>query len=151
MTQQELKKLRRIDLLELLLEERRENEMLRVQLKTACKKLDDRTVQLEKAGSIAEASLQLNGVFEAAEAAAAQYLENIRRLSDEEEAVCQRMEAEARKRADDICAEADAYSRKVRSEADQYQKHVLEKMQALLQDKNNLRCKLSTYAEEQNT
>lgn len=151
MTQQELKKLRRIDLLELLLEERRENEMLRVQLKTVCKKLDDRTVQLEKAGSIAEASLQLNGVFEAAEAAAAQYLENIRRLSDEEEAVCQRMEAEARKRADDICAEADAYSRKVRSEADQYQKHVLEKMQALLQDKNNLRCKLSTYAEEQNT
>ena len=32
---------------------------------------------MEKAGSIAEASLMLNGVFEAAQAAVDQYLENI--------------------------------------------------------------------------
>lgn len=151
MTQQELKKLSRTDLLELLLEERRENEMLRVKLKATCKKLDDRTIQLEKAGSIAEASLQLNGVFESAEAAAAQYLENIQRLSGEEEAVCQRMEAEARKKAEAICAEANAYSSKIRSEADQYQRRVMEKMQALLRDQDSLRFLLHTYLEEQNS
>lgn len=149
MSQQNLKKLSRSDLLELLLEERRENERLRAELETARKKLDDRMVRLEKAGSIAEASLQLNGVFEAAEAAAAQYLENIQRLSSEKEAVCKSIEAEARKKAEIICTEANAYSRKVRSEADQYQKRLLEKMQALLQDKDSLRYKLRTYAEEQ--
>ena len=42
-----------------------------------------RRIELEKAGSIAEASLRLNGVFEAAQKAADQYLENLRRLSAE--------------------------------------------------------------------
>jgi hypothetical protein len=37
----------------------------------------------EKAGSIAEAALQLNLVFETAQKAADQYLMNVRRLSDE--------------------------------------------------------------------
>ena len=42
-----------------------------------------RRIELEEAGSIAEASLRLNGVFEAAQKAADQYLENLRRLSEE--------------------------------------------------------------------
>ena len=42
-----------------------------------------RRIELEKAGSIAEASLRLNGVFEAAQKAADQYRENLRRLSEE--------------------------------------------------------------------
>ena len=44
---------------------------------------ESRRIELEKAGSIAEASLRLNGVFEAAQKAADQYLENLRRLSEE--------------------------------------------------------------------
>lgn len=83
MTDRELKKLRRADLLELLLDERRENERLRAELEKARERLDDRAIRLEKAGSIAAAALQLNGVFEAAEAAAVQYLENVRRLVEE--------------------------------------------------------------------
>ena len=43
-----------------------------------------RRIELEEAGSIAEASLRLNGVFEAAQKAADQYLENLRRLSEEQ-------------------------------------------------------------------
>ena len=39
---------------------------------------------LEQVGSITEASLQLNGVFEAAQKACEQYLENVQRLADEE-------------------------------------------------------------------
>ncbi len=123
-----MKKLSRSDLLELLLKERRENEQLLIKLEKAEKKLRDRTVHLEKVGSIAEAALQLNGVFEAAEAAAAQYLENVQRLGGKAEAVCRRMEAEAGKKAEAICAEAEAYSRRVRSEADRYQRE---------RDKNN--------------
>ena len=81
MTDQELKKLRRSDLLELLIAQGKENEQLRARLAQAEAQLAERKVLLTKAGSIAEASLQLNGVFEAAQAAAEQYLENVRRLS----------------------------------------------------------------------
>ncbi len=40
----------------------------------------DRRIRLREAGSIAEAALKLNGVFEAAQEAANQYLENIERM-----------------------------------------------------------------------
>lgn len=83
-TERELKKLSRADLLELLLEESRENEQLRAQLEEANQKLASREIELQNAGSIAEAALRLNGVFEAAEQAAQQYLENVRRLAEEQ-------------------------------------------------------------------
>ena len=62
----------------------RENERLRAQLQEMNEKLADRAIRIERAGSIAEAALQLNGVFQAAEEAAAQYLENVRRLAEEQ-------------------------------------------------------------------
>lgn len=80
MTQRELKKLSRTDLIEMMLELSKENEVLRESLAQARKKLEDRTITIENAGSLAEAALSLNGVFEAAQAAANQYLQNIRRL-----------------------------------------------------------------------
>ena len=83
MTEQELRKLNRTELLELLLEATRENELLRAQLAEANQKLADRTITAAKAGSIAQAALQLNGVFEAAQHAAEQYVENVKRLADE--------------------------------------------------------------------
>lgn len=83
MTDRELRKLSRADLLELLLEQSRENEQLRKQLEQAEAKLADRKIEIEHAGSIAEAALRLNGVFEAAEQAAAQYLDNVRRIAEE--------------------------------------------------------------------
>lgn len=82
MTDQELKKLRRGDLLELLIAQEKENQRLRSQVEQMEKQLADRAIALEQAGSIAEAALRLNGVFEAAQAAADQYLENIRRLGE---------------------------------------------------------------------
>ena len=147
MTDRELKKLNRADLLELLLRERRENERLRSELDKANQKLSDRAILLENAGSISEAALRLNGIFEAAEAAAAQYLENVQRISGEEEAICQRMEEEARKKAEAIRAEADAYSLQTRSQADQYHKQVVEKVQTLLREQDSLRSLLRSCEE----
>jgi transposase-like protein len=83
MTDKELKRLKRTELLEMLLNMRRENDSLRQELEEAKKKLEDRMILTEKAGSIAEAALQLNLVFETAQKAADQYLMNVRRLSDE--------------------------------------------------------------------
>ena len=149
MTEKELKRLSRSELLEMLIGQMEENEQLKTELEKARKKAESRQIAIDRAGSIAEAALAVNGVFDSAQAAAAQYLENIRQLSGNQEAVCQQMEENARAKARTICAEADAYgqkvraeadeySRKTRSEADQYQKRVVEKIAALFREKENL-------------
>lgn len=80
MENEELKKLSRIELLEILVEQAKKIELLQQQLDEANQKLNDREIRLKKVGSIAEASLQLNGVFDAAEKAAQQYVDNIKIL-----------------------------------------------------------------------
>lgn len=82
MTNKELKKLSRAELLEMLIAQSKEMEVLKKQLKEANEMLEDRRIKIENSGSIAEAALKLNGVFEAAQKAATQYLENIQRRSD---------------------------------------------------------------------
>ena len=87
MTDKELRKLSRSELLELLIDQMKENERLRLKLKKAYRQLHDRKIVMEQAGSIAEAALQLNGVFEAAQAAAEQYLESLEYLSRQQEEI----------------------------------------------------------------
>ena len=81
MTERELRKLSRLDLLELLVQQVEENERLRAELKQAREQLESRELMLENAGSIAQASLQISRVFEAAQMAADVYLENVRRMA----------------------------------------------------------------------
>ena len=71
MTDKELRKLNRSALLEMLVEQSRENDRLRAQVDELQRLLSDRQLKINQAGSIAEASLQLNQVFEAAQQAAA--------------------------------------------------------------------------------
>lgn len=83
MTEKELKHLSRAELLELLLAQTEENEKLKQQLEEAQAELADRRILLENCGSMAEASLKLNGVFDAVDRAVRQYLENVRRMAQE--------------------------------------------------------------------
>ena len=80
MTEKELKKLSRMELLEMLIEQTKRADLLQKKLDEANKKLEERAIIMENAGSIAEASMQLSGVFEAAQRAADLYMENVRRL-----------------------------------------------------------------------
>ena len=81
MTDKDLKRLRRDELLEMLIAQSKRTDQLQAELDAARAQLASRAIVLEEAGSIAEAALRINGVFEAAQAAAEQYLENIRRMS----------------------------------------------------------------------
>ena len=78
MTENELRKLNRSELLQLLIEQTQRNENLEAELENVKKQLSDKEIRINEAGSLAEASLKLNGVFEAAQQAAEQYLENIK-------------------------------------------------------------------------
>lgn len=83
MTEKELHRLSRRELLEMLIARTMENERLKEELQQARKELSGRQLIQERAGSMAEAALRLNGVFEAADRAAWQYLENTRRMAGE--------------------------------------------------------------------
>lgn len=107
MTERELRRLSRTDLLELLVAQRRENEQLRCILDQTQAQLADRTIQIDKAGSIAEASLQLSGIFNAAQDSCQYYLDNIRLLSERQSQVCQQMEQETKEKCDRMVAEAE--------------------------------------------
>ena len=81
MDKQNLKKLSRRELLEILVEQSKKIDSLTEQLSIAEQKLCDKNIIIENSGSIAEAALKLNGVFEATQAACQQYMDNIIRLS----------------------------------------------------------------------
>lgn len=87
MEPRELKKLTRTELLELLLEQTKRADDLEQRLQKAEQLLADKLLLMEDAGSIAEASLRLNHVFEAAQAAADQYLESVKTLRIRQEAL----------------------------------------------------------------
>ena len=110
MTDKELQKLSRRDLLCMLIEQSKELQALREEYNEARTALQDRTIRLEKAGSIAEASLQLNGVFEAAQAACRQYTESIAELSRRQEEICAESYAE---KVFDISVQSEKIMKKI--------------------------------------
>lgn len=82
MTDKELSRLKRSELLELLIAQDKELEDLRSRISDLEAKLENREITIQEAGSIAEAAVRLNGLFETAQKVADQYLMNVRRLSD---------------------------------------------------------------------
>jgi cell division septum initiation protein DivIVA len=78
MTNKELRKLSRENLLEIMVEQQRRIESLEDQVEELTETLRDRRIAISESGSIAEAAIQLSHVFEAAQMAADTYLENVR-------------------------------------------------------------------------
>lgn len=106
MTDKELKRLSRGELLEMLIQQSKELERLRKRLDAAESALQNREIAITNAGSIAEAALQLNGVFTAAQDACQQYMENICHLSQNQERICAQRDAESQAEAKRIVEEA---------------------------------------------
>lgn len=139
MTDKELRRLSRGELLEMLIAQAAENDQLKNRLEQAEAQLRDRKIAISNAGSLAEAALSLNGVFQAAEAAAQQYLENIERISGQQDAICRDMKEQANQEAAEIRQQAQAYSEKAHAEADAYWKQIVSKAAKLLADQEALR------------
>ena len=106
MTDKELKKLRRGELLDLLIYQTEQNRKLREELDDANDALICRDIYIENAGSLAEASAQIGEVFESADKAAKIYLDNIERRVRETDEACNQKIADAERRAAEIIAEA---------------------------------------------
>lgn len=99
MTEKDLKKLNRYQLLELLILQTERADKLQDRVEELEKKLKHQDLKIASLGSIAEASLQLGGVFQAAQEAADIYLntakERAKEIEEAARAKAERIEANA--------------------------------------------------------
>lgn len=102
MKEKDLRHLSREELLELLLVQTRETEKLEKKLREAEAELAERRINLEKSGSLADASARINGLFKAAENTAKQYLENISAMKEETREKCRKILEDAAYEAERI-------------------------------------------------
>ncbi len=79
MNEKDFRKLKRVELYEIMLAQAEEIDDLRAQLAAAKKELENKRIDIQQSGSIAEASLKLTKVFEEAQKAADLYLSNIKK------------------------------------------------------------------------
>ena len=82
--EKELRKLKRSDLLELMLVQSEEIDRLREELDRTKQQLEEKTIQIQQAGSIAEAAVQISGLLNAAQEAADIYLQSIKQIHVQE-------------------------------------------------------------------
>lgn len=104
MTDQELRRLSRTDLIDIIYTLQQQKEQAEQQLAQA--QLQDRQLRLANASSIAEAALSLNGVFDAAQAAD-QYLQAVRASAAETQAQKEQILADAERQAKEIVDTAE--------------------------------------------
>lgn len=106
MAEREVKRLSKYEMQEIILAQDKEIEELKNLLDIKEKLLEDRTIRLLESGSIAEAALKLNGIFEAADAAVKNYVESIEALRTRQEEICAKREEESVRKAEEIIADA---------------------------------------------
>ena len=109
MTEKELKKLNRYQLLELLIAQTERADQLQALLEKTEQQLNEQEIKLSALGSIAEASLQLSGVFQAAQDAADLYVASVKKQAE-------KIEEDARAAAATILAEASEEARRIKGE-----------------------------------
>lgn len=165
MTEYDLKKLSRADLLEMLIDQGEELQAVKEELAATQEKLHQKELAIDEAGSIAEASLRLNGVFDAAQAACNQYMDNIKLLSERQQQICEKLEKESREEAElriataketcetmenemkIQCAEMLA---KAKAESEAYWEQVSQRLEAFFDEHHGLRELLSISLPKRN-
>jgi len=106
MTDKEFKRLSRSDLIEIIYEYQKQEEIHLAEIEELKQKLSAQEVKVKKAGSIAEAVAELNNIFETAQKTADQYLRKIYEANEDAEMERIRIIAEAKQEAERIVSAA---------------------------------------------
>ena len=85
MTEKELRKLSRADLLQMLIDQAEELNQLREKYANAQAMMAQKEIVVQEAGTLADAVFKLNGIFDVAQATAQQYIDNLKSLSYRQE------------------------------------------------------------------
>lgn len=105
MTEKDLKKMNRYQLLELLILQTERADKLQMRVDALETELNNQEIKIMSLGSIAEASLQLGGVFQAAQKSADIYLDAAKKRAEE-------IEETAHKKAAEILIQAQVHRTK---------------------------------------
>lgn len=130
MTDKELSKLRRTELLEMLIAQGKEYAKLQQQLTKAEEALQSRELAIQEAGTLAEASCKLNDMFGAAQRAIDLYTENVNRLRARQEEESNQALAEAKAYAEQTVTDADERAQWLLTAARDQAAHILEEAHA---------------------
>ena len=122
MTDKEFKRLSRPQLIDIIYQFQLQVDELTEQNQKLERELADKRLRVSKAGNIAEAALEIHNVMQAAQDAAAHYLEEIRIMRNETEEKCRRLLEKAQKDADDIIAQAQRGNHSYNSELEEIMK-----------------------------
>ena len=106
MTDKEFRQLSRAQLIDIIYQFQLQVDKLTEKNQNLERELADKRLRLQNAGNIAEAALEINDFFRSAQAAAEQYLEEIKAIREETETERQRILSEARAEAAAILAGA---------------------------------------------
>ena len=106
MPDRELRRMRRAELVEIILALKQTEDKLRAENAALSAQLQERQIHIENAGSIAQAALELNKVFEAAQAAADEYVASVRAANKNTDAAANALRAQAEAEAEQILAQA---------------------------------------------
>jgi len=120
MDKKELGKLSRKELLELMLSQSKEIDRLKEEIASLKEASRSREMLIKRAGTMAEASLLLSGVFEAADLAAKDYLENLKQMEGDVELRRQAILEDARVEANRIIQKAVEEGAIIRRDTESY-------------------------------
>lgn len=107
MTDKEFRKLKRGDLVAIIYEYQKQQEILIKENEELKEKLQSKELKISNAGSIAEAVLEMNHLFETAQKTADEYVEQVKLSMSDAEKKAEEIIAQAQKKADEIIAEAE--------------------------------------------
>ncbi len=95
-------------------DQEQEIERLKVKVSELQATIDSYEIKVEESGTLAEASAQINNLFEAAQATVETYIDNIKKRAEKSEQIL----ADVRKQAEGIISEAEAVAQKRLDAAD---------------------------------
>ena len=105
MVNNELKKLSRRDLIDIIYQMKKNEQKMEEEIASLKNELEDRRIRISNAGSLAEAAVSVSDVFATAQKAADVYLEEISNIKEDAEKESKKIIDEAKETASKVLAE----------------------------------------------
>ena len=134
MTDKQFKRLSRAQLMDIIYQFQLQVDDLNAQVQKLEAALEDKHLRIEKAGSLAEAALEINDCFQSAQNAAAQYLAEIREIRTNAESERAQLLEQAQAEREQILAAARAEAETIVSEAKQSQEEMEAVIKSILKE-----------------
>ena len=107
MVSKELKRLSRRELVDIIYQMKKNEQLLQDEITALQESLQDKRLHLSTAGSIAEAAVSITNIFSSAQTAAELYLQEISCMKQDAEIECVKMINEAKQQAAEIITESE--------------------------------------------